>query len=319
MEIGKIVNRPSPARTFGNTTELVSNDVYLGVEVELEGMSKIYDKALSELNETGLWEIVDDNSLRDGGREFIMTERGTNQPLRGQDVVNALQAFNKFITKQAEVNSEPVTSTRTSTHIHIDVRDLTVAELKRFILLYYTFEDILFKWAAPDRRMSPYCRPASEHPDIVFRAASFLATSKVNFINPELGNKYDALNYLSVHHHGTVEVRMLGACWDYEHLKDWINLLLSLRRAARDETLEADTLPELASQNGMEQFLASIFGDMSNLLFPHATPMDILRGVRLAQEILVASAASKSAVTAAKFFNGKPDQLDLVNKFQSKL
>lgn len=319
MNVGKIVNKPAPTRTFSSSPELVSNDVYVGLEVELEGLGNITPSTLRTISDTGLWRIVDDHSLRDGGREFIMMEEGTSQPLRGGDIITALKVFSKFIDKQTKDTGEPSTSARTSTHVHIDVRDLEVSELKRFILLYYTFEDILFKWASADRRSSPYCRPASDHPDIIHRAATFLDRSGPNSLDPNVGNKYDALNYLAILEHGTIEVRMLDACWDYDRLRDWINLLLSLRIAAKDTALEADTIPESASMNGMEQFLSSIFGELSNQLFPFATPMDILRGVRLAQEILVVAAATNKAATCEKFFKGKPDRLDLVNKFQSKL
>lgn len=320
MKVGTIVGHAPPVRAFGETTELVSNNVFVGLEIELEGLGSIVPSAHASLQEGGLWTVTDDQSLRNGGKEFIMMERGTGQPLMGADIIRALDQFKVFIDAQEAANKGPVESTRTSIHVHIDARDLEIDELKRFMLLYYTFEDILFRWVGGERRASQYCRPAATHQDVVYRAASLISSASNSGINLDLGNKYDALNFLSLRNLGTIEIRMMRATWDVAIIKQWLNLLLLLRTACKDETLEVDEFPELASANGMEDFLTSIFKDHAGVLLQHATAVDILQGVRLAQEILVLSNALKKGKTVDNFFkDGTTEDLTLVNKFEQKL
>ena len=73
---------------------------------------------------------------------------GDGQPLKGGDITRAMFGFKKvFLLYEEAGNEPPICSPRTSVHIHIDVRDLEVQQLKKLFLLYAVFEETFFKWS----------------------------------------------------------------------------------------------------------------------------------------------------------------------------
>lgn len=289
MQVGDSVGIPAPVRKWGKSEELVKNDLFVGLELELEDCGNHLKEWTAPILESGLWRITEDGSLRNNGREYIMQEAATGQPLMGDDIVRALKAFGSLVEKLREHDRLPAVTKRTSTHVHLDVRAMTHEQISRFFLLWYTFEDILFAFVGQDRDKSNYCRAASRNPDILNRAAEFLSDIKRGRIDPRKGNKYDAMNFQSIGRIGTIEVRLMHGLYEVNDILNWINILLRLYDAALDPTINIDEFPEQVSTAGIPEFLHMVFKDQAALLAPHASPLDILRGVRVAQEILVMS------------------------------
>ena len=316
MSIAEEVGMATPARKWGTSPALVLNDVFIGVEVELENV-RLTDRHRRQLVKGGLWRIHEDGSLRDNGREFIMQETATGQPLMGADITRALDTFKGYIDMAKDDNKLPKATPRTSLHVHMDVRDLEKEEFARFILLYYAFEDILFKWVGEDRHLSNFCRPASSNYDIITRAANLLGGVHPFRHLIEDGNKYDALNYQVVRQLGSVEIRSMHGTYDTDLILRWINILMRLREACKDTNIQLDQFPEQASREGMQALLSSVFKEQAAELLPLVDEIDILRGVRVAQEILVLSEEGDNHLSST-YDTGAPMDGN-INKFKQQV
>lgn len=315
MKVGDLVGRPAPTRKWGASDRLLESDVFLGIEIELEGMQWFSNTYRNMLDNSGLWRITEDGSLRNSGLEFITQEVATRQPLMGADIVRALDTFKDMITKASLKKKAPELSERTSVHVHLDVRDFNPDELKRFILLYYTFEEILFNWIGSNRSESSYCRPAYINQDVIERASAIMNAKSDSALQSALrGNKYDALNYAALHNYGSLEVRSMRGTFDTEEILVWVNILLSIRSAARNPEINVDDFPEQASASGIATLLTKVFDEsLAVLLAPHATSLDILRGVRVAQEIMMEQTIrSNNAI-----FQNRTEDLTAVNLFKT--
>lgn len=301
MSIGSKVGHRPPSRKWGSSKRLAVNDVFMGLEIELEHLRNFEAHVHAKpMIDSGLWTITEDHSLRDNGREFIMQEQGTGQPIMGNDVVRALEAFQESMKLLDKAKKPPHLSDRTSIHVHLDVRDLEEEHIDRFALLYYTFEEILFKWIGDDRDKSNYCRTAARNYDVISRTAGLLRANDVPFQNRVgWGNKYDAFNFLAIKGLGTIEVRSMRATTDMDTILQWMNILLRLHEAAQDATITVESFPELVSQGGMKAFLERVFKDQSGVLLPYATDMAILRGVRTAQEIMMLTSQEREGLESA--------------------
>jgi len=317
MSIGDKVGIPPPSRQWGASDALVANDVFVGVEIELEGLGGLTAPVSKLATKRGLWRITDDGSLRNTGREFIMQEVATGQPLMGKDIIRALDDFGTCIDALKAKDKPPVLSDRTSIHVHLDVRNLEDDQFKRLILLYYAFEDILFKWIGEDRHKSNYCRPASSHYDVIERVGALLNGRRDFNDTIRDGNKYDALNFEAVRHLGSLEVRSMRGTYDKALILRWVNILLRLREACLDERINLAQFPEQVSASGMQDFLQGIFKDQAQELLPFADDIDILRGVRTAQEILVVATAAREGIANA-YNTGNDTEVNL-NLFKDNI
>ena len=292
IPIAKIYNK-RVAKSFSKVSDkVVCNDTMIGIEFELEGIPR-----LGEYAEKGFdyWTEVKDNSLRNNGREFISGYQiaDTVVPIQGNLIIEALAEFEGFIKYLAEGNIIPEESSRTSTHIHIYVGDLSQEELYRYTLLYSMFEKPLFRFCEDDTRYwNNYCVPIGINQSLVnqlgYQKHDILGSARdfKNFIHFHTA-KYDGMNLNSIEHKGTVEFRMMKGCVDVVKILDWINILLSMKLASK-KTLDIPTneLMSHISKKGIEVFAKSIFSDgLYNLLVYPGFERDILVGLRLAQEI----------------------------------
>lgn len=270
---------------------LSDNDTFVGVEIELENLGNFYHSVYHEaLMNSGLWNVVSDGSLRNHGLEFIMSSAGS-QPLKGGDIIDALGLFNTQMSQYIKNGSEPPECThRTSIHVHVDVRDMSMSELKRLVLFYSIFEDTFFKWSLPERYHNNYCRAISLHHDVMERLSMLVAAQEgmTTVKAVQHGNKYDSINILSIKQRGSIEFRMMRGTYDTELILKWINMLLALRSAAKDSSIEIDLFPEVMSERGTDKLIDLIFDKWGVDLKVHATSMDLLKGIRVAQDILVA-------------------------------
>lgn len=214
--------KPRPAVMYPSKTngELITDD-FIGVEVELENAAHI--------RLSGLWNIHEDGSLRNNGREFTF-----NVPLNGQVADSALVELAGAI-KASRV--KPDKSARTSVHVHVDCTDLNPIELARMIGLYAVFETVIFKTFAPNRFGNHFCLPFNDI--LEFRGIPrYLNSGWEKFeeeINiPDIG-RYSALNVRSLFKFGTLEFRHHPGEYDVDRLREWVNCCLAFKRAARTQ------------------------------------------------------------------------------------
>ncbi|MCP5414404.1 MAG: amidoligase family protein [Chromatiaceae bacterium] len=291
--IGAALGMAPDTRKWKESPRIADNDTFVGVEVELENLGNFGPAWTSEMRSNGLWNITKDGSLRNSGLEFIMST-GDGQPLKGGDITRAMFRFKKVWRMFVEAgNPPPECSSRTSVHIHIDVRDLEVSQLKKLFLLYAVFEETFFKWSDLSRYDSNYCRSLEHNQDITNRLSTIL---KISDDMPDLlhahlstGNKYDAMNYLSIKQRGSVEFRLMRGTYDTGLILQWINLLLCLKLAAKDKSIIIHSFPDDMSRRGLNTLIDQVFGKWGTFLKEYASELDILRGVRKAQDILLAN------------------------------
>lgn len=291
--IGASLGMAPDTRKWKSSPRIADNDTFVGVEVELEGLGQFSTKWKNLMTETGLWTITNDGSLRDYGLEFIMCT-ADGQPLKGGDITRAFFRFRKTFRQYIEADhSPPVCSDRTSVHIHIDVRDMEIQQLKKMLLLYTVFEETFFKWSDFSRYDNNYCRSIEYHHDIVERMSNIIniPDDSGEHLSYHLikGNKYDAINYLSIKQRGSLEFRLMRGTYDSKTILQWINLLLCLKLAAKDEDIVIHTFPDDMSQRGLSNLIDQVFGDWGTFLKEYATENDILKGVRKAQDILLSA------------------------------
>jgi hypothetical protein len=162
--------------------------------------------------------IVEDHSLRNGGREF------TTAPMLFADQVSMFG----FLHSQLKLGEEPF-SDRTSIHVHVNVRELTLNEVRQFVLLYALLEPLFFKYVGDVRKGSIFCVPLNW---------TYLP-SLYKLPLPELRNKwhkYTALNISPISTFGTVEFRHMYGTNDIERFRFWLGCLKELYEFVESST-----------------------------------------------------------------------------------
>lgn len=194
--------------------KLVDKNTYLGIEVEVEGVREFR-------NSSPYWTMTDDGSLRNNGKEFV------SLPIKAWRVEHALNVLFSDLNKTIDF------SDRTSVHIHMNIRTLTLAQLETLIITYIVFERALFNFVGEDRYNNIFCIPIIE--------TQFGTYLKNLITNKELSfkwQKYTAMNALPIWDKGTLEFRHLAGTGDISRILTWINLLLSLKIFALQKSPE---------------------------------------------------------------------------------
>lgn len=188
-----------------------------GIEIELENMT------VSPPN-FNYWEAKSDGSLRNSGMEFVCSS-----PWGGRDLYNAAIEIDSFL-----FGNSPDESWRCSTHVHVDVRNMNVPQLKRLLLAYIVYERILFKCSGWHRYKNNFCVAlgfAQDQLNILARAwdkddEDFLRTIVSSW------DKYTSMNLLPMGNFGSVEFRISEAKWRKGKLIRLANRFLSLKELA---------------------------------------------------------------------------------------
>lgn len=120
------------------------NPFLCGCEYEIE---HILDYDTESLDRLGVI-VTEDNSLRNNGREFI------------SPICNIDKQITVFQTlASCVITGEHRFSDRTSIHVHVNVRSLSIEALKEFLLLYALVEPLFFNYVGKTRENSIYCVP----------------------------------------------------------------------------------------------------------------------------------------------------------------
>lgn len=186
---------------------------FFGIEVELEGWPDEPTSKISRLlNESTdfAWSTTTDNSLRNGGIE-LYTRYSTS-----------IQSKKKVLDQFADLISEApyaIASERTSTHIHIDVRDFTFQELLFLVNVYGCCEDTFFLMCNERRRHCIYCRPLKS-----FGSPSLDLPH--TYLQENM--RYGAINLSAIQKYGTIEFRMFDATKDIQTLSIWLDMCYNL-------------------------------------------------------------------------------------------
>lgn len=214
---------------------------------------------------------------------------------------------------------------RTSDHIHLDVRDMTMEGLRNLILAYVVVERVLIKNVAPERGEHhifslPFYKATGDQNHL---AALFTDSKAAIYDGARKANKYAALNIRPMHDEGrprpaprppapgepmqfiaralpgdrpdhrhgavgSIEFRFFPSSTDCDLLMHWVNLVQCLKSfaIAHIEWPFAE-FPRRVSEVGTEGFLELVFGEYrAKHLKYQGYQNDILEGARNAQDII---------------------------------
>jgi len=191
---------------------------WIGLELEIENIQHPLD--------IYGWQKHSDGSLRNNGIEY------TSYPTQA----NLLCASLSNLKCQLLQTNTPVFSSRCSTHVHLNVQDLSWNQIEALVLLYSIFEKHFFNVAGTKRENNIFCVPL------------FTSQQLHNIIDDPvccIGNwsKYNAINLAPIlgsntcKCFGTIEFRHLYGTLDVPTILNWVNGIVKLKKACKQHDL----------------------------------------------------------------------------------
>lgn len=246
------------ATSFTNLYPIVDKSTYLGIEIEVENV-KVFNKV------SPYWGITEDGSLRNHGHEFI------TPPIRAFRAERALTTlFNQ------QINQDIDFSDRTSIHVHMNIRTLTVPQLEALLLTYLLFERSFFSFVGHKRFSNIFCVPISET-DLGKHLRQLILNKSPIFS----WQKYSALNLLPITEKGTIEFRHLHGTKDIKKIMTWINLILSLKKFAlrNDPEYIWHRIQTLNTSSEYRIFGEEVFGPLIEAIFTPSFNSEVEKGI----------------------------------------
>lgn len=174
-----------------------------GVEVEMEGVGAEQPHQA--------WEVKVDRSLRDG-YEFVF-----QAPL---SLPESLKAVQGLYSGWRALGITPSPSFRCSTHVHVNVQEWTIEEVKAAVFAYSLYEHEFMRNIHPDRTDNRF---AVSGADSAYFEHNPLWDNDIR-IDPNT-YKYASLNTATLQQFGTLEFRSLHASKTPGIVLQWITTL----------------------------------------------------------------------------------------------
>lgn len=276
-------------------TGMGSRNGDVGLEIELEG---------DNLPPGGLpckgWEVHMDNSLRgpkgmgQGGAEY--TSRG---PISLVDVRQNVTRLQQTLNAAKVIVRED--SPRTSTHIHVNVQQMSFIDVFGYIILFAAVEPLFLHLCGPRRDGNSFCVTSFDSGDLpdwfheVFRVID--AWREGEFSEFPHRGKYASLGTFRMHDLGTLEARCFPCSLDPEQIHTWCTWLLNIKdMVQRQEDKSFRSLIKLGLHDP-QVLIQTIFGETG--ISPYLAAELVQYGSREAYEL----------TRLTKFFlNKKPDE-----------
>jgi hypothetical protein len=262
---------------------LILGGLKTGLELEVEGIYQVHHDVAELISP--YWKVVNDGSLRNHGREFVMTG-----PQNGVDLENAIKILDEALNFCKEDSHNRVKyNWRTSLHVHHDCTKLTIKEIGSIVLTYLVFEKILIDYCDSSRQDNIFCAPIYAVDQVQEYLKVFLKIGELHLGEEQ---KYSALNVGALRKFGSLEFRMHHGTHSFDEIIQWLNILGELRDAGR-KMHKAGTLldlPSVASSEGFYKFYKQCFPKTWNVLkkdkLVSEVENDVLQGVRIVQRVL---------------------------------
>jgi hypothetical protein len=177
-----------------------------GIEVEVENVDADRNQSPSHS-----WRVEHDGSLRNHGIEYISV------PTKPEHIESAITyLYDDILPTTAHF------SPRTSVHVHLNCRELTMQQIYNILITYQCFEDLLYNFAGKERKRSIFCVPVGN--------TSYYRDTKRILLSHEFPgwSKYTGLNLAPLHEYGTIEFRHLRGTNDKSVVFKWLHILYSL-------------------------------------------------------------------------------------------
>lgn len=200
----------TPIYVWLGGSRLSQNGPRIGIEVEVEGTDLVANVP------SRLWTRHEEGSLRNG-IEYVTTER-----VRLENLPETMLEF-KSLTSQAKFRN----SIRTSVHVHVDVRSLTLRELYVAVCLFYLLEDTLVTSQGPTRIGNLFCLRGRDA-ESIFNTLFQDAGKEMHFQSWNNHNRYASQNLSAVKKFGSLEYRFLKGMTDPAEIEMWVRALYSM-------------------------------------------------------------------------------------------
>lgn len=259
---------------------IVNPASFVGLEFEVEMFPSLVSIMGVKLSKefSLFWNTEIDESLRNG-IEFI------SNPIRGDEYKAALILLEGIFEKAKNGGDPQFTNGRTSVHVHVDVRSLTIQQLVSFSLLYSIFEKALAKFLETDttvlknkeinRYYNTYCSPICGSNLVSKLVEKCNRVIKYKYAENKVAGfvmnwpKYSSMNLTPVVHQGTFEFRMCHGTSNIAHVMRWVNFLqyLKLYSLKIDPEEVIDTIKQIHTVSSYEYFIDQVFKKQAHLLY----------------------------------------------------
>lgn len=231
----------------------------VGIEVELEQIV-MYRLPAG-------WNRIKDGSLKDNGLEFTIPVWHNH----AEDWLREL--FNSFNKAEA--------SKRCSVHIHANINDFTLDQVKCLVLLYTIFERPLYRYSGK-RWNSIYCVPVQTW-------AVGLNLDEMSFGDlAEAFHKYSGINIFPDNGKlGTAEFRHMAGTKNILYIKAWIDIIAALVKYAQKQNY-AELKERISNMRHTSQYwelLKDVFKDKAPTLNYSDFDKDVEMGITFAKLI----------------------------------
>ncbi|KKM69622.1 hypothetical protein LCGC14_1448880, partial [marine sediment metagenome] len=254
-KIGTLFQHAPEVGSYKGSTDLVLGRARVGVEIEVDrvdgGWVMLRDiVATSKDERAGLWKVVEDGSVHNHGAEMVFT-----RPLFGQDVVDALDYF-LALQKEYLFNH----SLETGIHVHLDVRNMDYESFRKLCILYGLVEPLLFNWIGEDREYNIFCEPwYRSQGDLVYITDILFGSDYKKVSAAGKVQRYSALNLTALRKFGSIEFRQMPTVFDKAKILKWLNIILSLKKAALSIKENDYGILTRLSADGPDKFFQDIF------------------------------------------------------------
>lgn len=224
------------AATFGCTKYSQVSNVFLGLECEIES----YRGLGGDLNSG--WNITEDGSLRNEGREFVSGANARTTLIDGfKRLHSTLITYEKF----------PKFSERTSIHVHANCQNLDMDHVSNIVKMYALYEEMFFAMCEPSRRHNIHCVPLTE----TYLPAVYRSNLPAMI---DRWHKYTALNIKRLVDLGTIEFRHMEGHDNPQKLDNWLKVIenLVLLGSSPEGQIDKTTL----TNSNLERWFSTIFG-----------------------------------------------------------
>jgi hypothetical protein len=198
-------------------------------------------------------------------------------PIRATEVPQALHELGKQIKAK---NPRYDFSARTSVHVHVNVRDMTLQEVGAMSVLYLLFERAFFKFAGRNRDKSIFCVPYQDSIAYTKMVEHLIYVTNNNNNQVDIFNmfyKYHAYNMKPISTFGTIEFRHMAGTIEEERITIWVNLILCLKNYALGHSL-TDILSvayELTTTSKYSILTQEVFGEYAKYMMCDVSEEDM--------------------------------------------
>lgn len=236
MNVGQVIEITNRARAmkFGVEIEVQSN---MGREeiariFRSYGINAVTDRYGSAVSRS--WKIQNDSSTGSNGLEVV------------SPILRDTEELKKVVTLLKE-ECEANTSLKCGIHVHHDVSDLNVSQIKNLYKLYAKYEsNAIASIIDPRRKNNRYCMPIASIVDNVLRARTLEGFKNC------VSSRYYTVNQKCYVKYGTIEFRGHGTSLNIDTIISWIELTHKIVEAATTVS-EVGPLQATTNEGALEE------------------------------------------------------------------